>query len=68
MTKFTIKYRIYRITITMYNDRIKILKGENVEFGRENLLIIIGALMVLEADPPATAGGSASKTPHFWSL
>ena len=51
----------------MYNDRIRIWKGENVRFGRENLLIIIGTflVLVLEADPPATAGGSASKTPHF---
>ena len=69
MTKligYMIKYNKY-VKYTMYNDQVIIGKGENAyrRNGRENLLKITGTYLVLEADPPAIAGGSAPKTPHF---
>ena len=57
--------------MTMYNlftnDQVEFEKGENASvIGREKFTEFTWTLIeVLGADPPAIAGGSAPKTPHF---
>ena len=71
MTKYTTKILNDRNEMTMYilftNDHVKFGKGENaIDFWEGKFTEFTRTLFsALGADPPAIAGGSAPKTPHF---